>query len=328
MAGGKTISPSKARGKTKKKQKSNVQHSVKPHGLAPPPSRYGHPSLPPPSSPALEACLSRILLLRLRQDIARLYSAHLVRICEDVLPVLMLDIIALTGPGWIAANARSEELKSYFRGCIAMDLRQVGERVGTKSLIWSYTAIRDFVSYVAVLGHVAKTDSDASFCWRFRQAVARDIPLCPRSGIHSYSLVPYTNKIKAHMQLLETLAPPTFLKPHTMGKLLPNFDLLDKHCDARARRLSLQSPTGQAGVQELLIPPAWRDWKGKLKIGYDLLVEILWETANEFNPAGFAQSLTERLTTNWCECGCSWDWLGEVSRGLLTSPSSRTEASA
>lgn len=63
------------------------------------------------------------------------------------MPVLMVDIVALSSPGWLAANAHhSEELKGFLRGCIAMDLRQVGERVGTKSLIWSYTAVRDFVS--------------------------------------------------------------------------------------------------------------------------------------------------------------------------------------
>ncbi|KAG8859317.1 hypothetical protein FRB96_004532 [Tulasnella sp. 330] len=274
-----------------------------------------HPSLPPPSSPALEACLSRILLIRLRHDIARLYSGHLVRVCEDVLPILMVDIVALSSPGWLAANARqSEELKAFLRSCIAMDLRQVGERVGTKSLIWSYTAVRDF-------------------------AVARNIPLCPRSGIHSYSLVPHTNKLKAHLQTLEALPPPTFYKPHTMGRLLPNFDVIEKHCEARVRRMifacrkdegvypsayECTSDDEEEGEEKeekeerrRLLPPAWRDWKVKIKIGYDMLVTALWETANEFNPAGFGAGLTDRLTTSWCDCGCSWDWLGEIAEKMF-----------
>ncbi|KAG9013913.1 hypothetical protein FRB94_004293 [Tulasnella sp. JGI-2019a] len=156
MTGGKTLSPSKARTtKSKKKQKlpsatTSTSTGAHTHTGSVLGKSYHHPALPPPSSPVLEACLSRILLIRLRHDIARLYSGHLVRICEDVLPVLMVDIVALSSPAWLAANARhNEELKGFLRGCIAMDLRQVGERVGTKSLIWSYTAVRDFVSGVA-----------------------------------------------------------------------------------------------------------------------------------------------------------------------------------
>lgn len=62
------------------------------------------------------------------------------------LPKLMLDCIDLTSPGWVAANADCDEIKDFFRGAIAMDLRQAGERVATKSVLWSYTALRHFVS--------------------------------------------------------------------------------------------------------------------------------------------------------------------------------------
>lgn len=57
-----------------------------------------------------------------------------------------MEVVSLTGPGWVAANAAKEDLKSYFRGPISMELRQAGERVATKSVLWSYTAIRHFVS--------------------------------------------------------------------------------------------------------------------------------------------------------------------------------------
>lgn len=146
MPRGKKNSSTTSRNKTKKIKKATSPEShTTDDALSSP---HYHPSLPPPSSPKLELCLSRILLLRFRQDIARLYSSHLVRVCEEILPVLMLDIVALSSPGWLVANAQSEELKGFMRGCIAMDLRQVGERVGTKSLIWSYTAVRDFVSFI------------------------------------------------------------------------------------------------------------------------------------------------------------------------------------
>jgi len=53
----------------------------------------------------------------------------------------------LGGPGWVAANADGEEIKEFFRSVIAMDLREAGERVATKSVLWSYTALRQFVCF-------------------------------------------------------------------------------------------------------------------------------------------------------------------------------------
>jgi hypothetical protein len=44
-------------------------------------------------------------------------------------------------------NADGEEIKEFFRSVIAMDLREAGERVATKSVLWSYTALRQFVSF-------------------------------------------------------------------------------------------------------------------------------------------------------------------------------------
>lgn len=76
-----------------------------------------------------------------------------------------MSALQIAPPGWIALNAASEEVKDcklftshisgdkaapyylsvVFRGALALDMRQAGERVATKSVLWSYTAIRHFV---------------------------------------------------------------------------------------------------------------------------------------------------------------------------------------
>lgn len=102
----------------------------------------------------MERCIARILLLRYQQDIARLFSTRLHNVALEYIPKLIHHCVALTGPGWIANNADSEEIKDFFRSAIAMDLRQSGERVATKSVLWSYTALRHFVSRTTYLPNV------------------------------------------------------------------------------------------------------------------------------------------------------------------------------
>ncbi|KAG2145332.1 uncharacterized protein EDB93DRAFT_1151689 [Suillus bovinus] len=53
--------------------------------------------------------------------------------------------ITVGGPSWVAYNADCEEIRDFFRSVVSMDLRQAGERVSTKSVLWSYTALREFV---------------------------------------------------------------------------------------------------------------------------------------------------------------------------------------
>jgi hypothetical protein len=96
----------------------------------------------------LERAISRILLLRYEHDIGRLYSTRLHNVALVYLPKLMLDCIGVSSPGWVAVNADCEEIKDFFRSAIAMDMRQAGERVATKSVLWSYTALRHFVSWL------------------------------------------------------------------------------------------------------------------------------------------------------------------------------------
>jgi hypothetical protein len=93
----------------------------------------------------LERAIARILLIRYEQDIARLFSTRLYTIALIHLPTLMMRCAMITGPGWMAHNADSDEIKDFFRAVISMDMRQAGERVATKSVLWSYTALRHFV---------------------------------------------------------------------------------------------------------------------------------------------------------------------------------------
>lgn len=94
---------------------------------------------------ALELTISRILQLRYDADIARLYSTRLYSLALIQLPTLVMRCIVVGGPGWAAWNCEGEEVKEFFRSVVGMDLRQSGERVATKSVLWSYTMLRQFV---------------------------------------------------------------------------------------------------------------------------------------------------------------------------------------
>jgi hypothetical protein len=61
--------------------------------------------------------------------------------------------------------------------------------------------------------------------------------------------------------------------------------------------------------------PYWNEssnWKEKVRYGYEKTVQTLWRVAREFDVRGYGLVLREKLTTKWCECGCSTDHLGEV----------------
>jgi hypothetical protein len=60
---------------------------------------------------ALEGTISRILLHRFEYDIARLFSTHIHRLAESQLPRLIMSVLQIAPPGWIALNANSEEVK-------------------------------------------------------------------------------------------------------------------------------------------------------------------------------------------------------------------------
>lgn len=96
----------------------------------------------------LERAISRLLQIRYDIDIARLYSTRLYSLALIQLPTFVMRCIAVGGPGWAAFNSDNEDVKEFFRAVIGMDLRQSGERVATKSVLWSYTMLRHFVSEV------------------------------------------------------------------------------------------------------------------------------------------------------------------------------------
>lgn len=93
----------------------------------------------------LERAIARILLIRYEHDIARLFSTRLYSVALVHLPTFVMRCISLGGPSWLVYNHDSEEIKDFFRAAMSMDMRQAGERVATKSVLWSYTALRHFV---------------------------------------------------------------------------------------------------------------------------------------------------------------------------------------
>jgi hypothetical protein len=98
-----------------------------------------------PKISELEHAIARILLIRFEHDIARLFSTRIYTLSLVQLPTFVMRCLSLGGPSWLAWNYNSEEIKDFFRAVIAMDMRQAGERVATKSVLWSYTALRQFV---------------------------------------------------------------------------------------------------------------------------------------------------------------------------------------
>jgi RNA polymerase II-associated protein 3 len=144
--------PGKRRATTKSKAKKPQVEPV----TNPPPTVHRNPAITP--STTLEQCIARILLLRYRFDICRLFSFHLHNVCQRVLPGIILDCSLIASPGWVAYNITDPEIKQFFRAAIAMDLRQSGERVATKSVLWSYTSIRQFVRSILITPFVVIDD--------------------------------------------------------------------------------------------------------------------------------------------------------------------------
>ncbi|KAG8927400.1 hypothetical protein FRC02_008238 [Tulasnella sp. 418] len=209
-------------------------------------------------------------------DICRLFSAHLHNVCDRILPSILLDSVILASPAWMALNATDPDLKQFFRTAIAMDLRQAGDRVATKSVLWSYTALRHF-------------------------AISHNVHICEKGGLHSITLLPYISQLQAHLATLESLPTPTFSNPPTMGPATSGWSLIEKHCKMRLRKMKPES-----------IPPWWDQWSEKIKLGYERLVTTLWNIANEYHVDGYGLVLREKLEKKWCDCGCSTDHLGEV----------------
>ncbi|KAJ8517080.1 hypothetical protein ONZ45_g5687 [Pleurotus djamor] len=225
----------------------------------------------------LERAIARILLLRFEQDIARLYSTRLYSVSLLHLPTLVMRCVALGGPGWAAYNADADEVKDFFRSAISMDLRQAGERVATKSVLWSYTALRHF-------------------------AMSNDIPICQTKGLHSLRLLPFFPALKSYLDVLESMPVATFTKPPHLGPLVEGFEALEEACE-----IKYANP-------KTSLPPEWSasEWRNKVRVGYEKMSQTLWRVSKEFDVRGYGLVLRDKLTTKWCDCGCSTDHLGEV----------------
>ncbi|KAL4066725.1 hypothetical protein J3A83DRAFT_220880 [Scleroderma citrinum] len=227
----------------------------------------------------LERAIARIFLIRFEQDIARLFSTHLYCVSLIHLPTFVMRCITVGGPGWVAHNADCEEIKDFFRFVVSMELRQSGERVATKSVLWSYTALRDF-------------------------ALSNNVPVCRKRGLHSLRLLPYYDALKAHLDVLDAMPRATFSKPPHLGTLSEGLEALEEACELKYGEKSLlRSPP----------PPGWdQSWRLKVRLGYERVSQTLWRIAREFDVSGYGNVLREKLTTKWCDCGCSTDHLGEV----------------
>ncbi|KAJ6567496.1 hypothetical protein B0H10DRAFT_2111402 [Mycena sp. CBHHK59/15] len=261
---------------------AKYSHVKKRSAKKPPPGKTSHKSSPNPHADhgisqamtavsQLERAIARILLLRYEQDIARLFSTRLYSIALVHLPTFVMRCVSLAGPGWVAHNADADEIKDFFRAAIGMDMRQAGERVATKSVLWSYTALRHF-------------------------AMSNNITICKKRGLHSMRLLPHYPALKAHLDALEATPPAAFAKPPHLGSLQEGQDALEEACELKyAAR------------------PEWRhDWRPKVRLGYEKLAQTLWRVAREFDVRGYGMVLREKLTSKWCDCGCSTDHLGEV----------------
>ncbi|RPD54825.1 hypothetical protein L227DRAFT_555742 [Lentinus tigrinus ALCF2SS1-6] len=142
----------------------------------------------------LERTISRILLIRFEQDIARLFSTHLYYVALQHLPTFVIRCITVGGPSWVAANTECDEIKDFLRGALSMDMRQAGDRVATKSVLWTYTALRHF-------------------------AKSQGISICERGGLHSVQLLPHHAALVAHLASLKAHHPPPFSKPPHLGPM-------------------------------------------------------------------------------------------------------------
>lgn len=140
------------------------------------------------------------------------------------------------------------------------------------------------------------------------QAMSNNVPICEKRGLHSLRLLPYYPALKAHLDILESMPAPSFTKPPHLGTLTEGLEALEEACELKYGSRSNER-------HDSSIPPEWgasRDWRPKVRLGYEKLSQTLWRVAREFDVRGYGMVLREKLTTKWCDCGCSTDHLGEV----------------
>ncbi|KAF9510220.1 hypothetical protein BS47DRAFT_1373353 [Hydnum rufescens UP504] len=196
----------------------------------------------PPEELALEHSISRILLLRYQQDIARLFSTHIHHLALVELPRFVMSALNIAPPGWLAVNAASDDVKDFFRSALALDMRQAGERVATKK------PIRHF-------------------------AVSHSVPLCGYRGLHSHLLLPHHSHMRAHLKMLEALPPPKFSKPPHLGSLAKGYATLERYCLDRVKNTPAGSMPPQWNDWKLKIHEGYdRVVETLICLGYGLVL--------------------------------------------------------
>jgi hypothetical protein len=136
--------------------------------------------------------------------------------------------------------------------------------------------------------------------------MSNNVPICSKRGLHSVRLLPYYPALQAHLDALTAMPPPTFSKPPHLGPLAEGLEALEEACELK---YGMSNEKNKPPV-----PPEWevQDWQPKVRFGYEKLSQTLWRVAREFDVRGYGKVLREKLTTKWCDCGCSTDHLGEV----------------
>jgi hypothetical protein len=98
------------------------------------------------------------------------------------------------------------------------------------------------------------------------------------------------------------MSPSIFSKPPHLSNLEERMDALEHACELKLRANKV-----------FHLHPDWDvNWREKIRFGYERLTMTLWRVAREFDVRGYGLVLREKLTTKWCDCGCSTDHLGEV----------------
>lgn len=134
------------------------------------------------------------------------------------------------------------------------------------------------------------------------KAISNDVPICDSKGLHSLRLLPHFDVLKAHLDSLEAQPLATFHKPPHLGDLSAGMEALEEACQMKCDSDRL---TGMVND--------WpQDWRIRVRVSYERMSAALWKVAREFDVRGYGLVLREKLTSKWCECGCSTDHLGEV----------------
>jgi len=132
--------------------------------------------------------------------------------------------------------------------------------------------------------------------------MSHEVSICENLGLDSLKLLPHVSGLQAHLELLESLPVPTFTKPHHVGPLSLGWKILERQLSITYRGIHPKAP----------VKTCWASYNKKARQGYDLLVDTLWEVANEFKIDGYGLVLKNKLENSWCYCGCSSSHLAEV----------------